>query len=157
MFLKDLEQPPLLTNRLLIFRVGTRLCGLPLEYVVETMRPMALEMFPGLPSYVMGISIIRGKAVPVLCVACLLVDEQQDPERFISIIIGERMAALAVGEVLGIRSVGVDASSELPPLLGELGSEVLAGLGKLDSELVAILQTGSLIPDSLWEKIEVAP
>jgi len=51
---------------LLLFRIGGRLCALRLESVLETMRPLPVEPMAGTPPFVLGISIVRGVAMPVV-------------------------------------------------------------------------------------------
>src|SRR5688572_15607941 len=56
----------------LICRVSTRVCALPLDAVVETMRPLVVEPVAGAPGFVSGLSIVRGEPIPVVDAARLL-------------------------------------------------------------------------------------
>src|SRR4051812_28054387 len=94
---------------LLVCRVGSRLCGLPLAQVVETMRPLPIEPLAHLPSFVDGLSLIRGRPVPVLDARRLMgVDGEPGVRtRFVTLELAEGSAVLAVDAVLGVRSVDV--------------------------------------------------
>jgi hypothetical protein len=46
----------------LLCRAGNLLCALPIEHVIEIMRPLPVEQIAGAPHYVRGLSIIRGVA-----------------------------------------------------------------------------------------------
>jgi chemotaxis protein methyltransferase CheR len=59
-------------ERLLICRVGTKVCGLPLLRVIETMRPLPVEPLGQMPLFVNGLALIRGRATPVLDARTLL-------------------------------------------------------------------------------------
>lgn len=58
----------------LICRVRTWLCALPLAHVVETLRPLPVRGLAGAPSFVLGLALLRGQAVPVVDAAQLLIE-----------------------------------------------------------------------------------
>ena len=62
---------------LLLCQVGSLVCALPLEHISETMRPLSLQPFHGMPPFVDGLSIIRGAPVPVVDLARLLGNDER--------------------------------------------------------------------------------
>lgn len=140
---------------LLICRVGTRLCGIPLEHVLETMRPLPVEPLGHLPDFVEGLSLIRGRPTPVVDTQCLLGGsvEPRNRARFVTLRLGERYAALAVDAVLGVRQLDVGQLDELPALLRERNDLVVA-LGALDRELFLVLERSRLLPDAVWSVLD---
>ena len=141
---------------LLICRVGTRLCGVPLAYVVETMRPLPVEPLAHLPSFVDGLSLIRGRPTPVLDARRLLGanDQPSALTRYVTLALGERFAALAVDAVLGIRDVDVGRLDELPPLLRDAQTELVRAIGTLDDQLLFVLERSRLVPQAVWATVE---
>ncbi len=132
-------------------RARRRLCALPLEAVVETMRPLPVNELPGAPPFVRGVSVIRGSPVPVVDVGGLLGDLQgYAPTRFVVVRLGERRAALALEEVLGLRELPPLQLSELPPLLRD-AAVVVPRIVALDAELLHVLSAARLVPDSVWQ------
>jgi purine-binding chemotaxis protein CheW len=138
-----------------VCRVGARLCALPLDQVVETMRPMAVEPVPGAPAFVIGVAIIRGAPVPVVDAGALLGGEAARG-RLITVRIGSRHVALAVDEVLGVRRLAAAALTALPPLLRDARQDGVASLGALDDGLLLVLEGARLVPDSLWAALQTA-
>ena len=135
----------------LVCRVQTRLSALPLAQVVETMRPLPTEAIAGAPDFVRGLAVIRGAPVPVVDAARLLGIEEDAPAgRFVTLAVGGRRVALALGSVLGLRSVAAASLYRLPPLLDKAGAEVVAAIGLLDAELLLVLQGARLLPDDDW-------
>jgi purine-binding chemotaxis protein CheW len=131
------------------------MCALPVGVLAETMRPLPITPLPGSPRFVLGVSIIRGEPVPVIDVATLLVDaDPTEPTRFVTVEVGERTAALAVDAVLGVRTLPPDEFDALPPLLEGANGDVIAAIGTLDAELLLVLRTGRLVPDSVWSALE---
>lgn len=140
-----------LATSFLLCRSRSRLCALPLQHVRETMRALPLDSVPNMPAFMLGVSVIRGQAVPVLDLASLTgAGATACAARYISIDLDRRQVALAVDEVIGVRSLAGAALDQVPPLLGAADAGVLAALTTLDAELLLVLQTGVLVPDALW-------
>lgn len=139
----------------LICRARTSLCGLPLEYVIETMRPLPIEELAGMPSFVRGLSVIRGIPVPVVDAGALLgTDEGAGPTRFVTLRTGQRQVALSVEAVLGVRSFPAASVEDLPPLLRDAGSELVSALGMLDAELLFVLRAARILSDEAWRTLD---
>ena len=137
----------------LIFRTGAHVCALPVSKLVETLRPVPVKPLAGVPAAVRGVAIVRGAPVPVLDLAALLGGEGSC-SRFVIVRTGEEhRIALAVDEVLGIRSIDPTLWSELPPLLRDACPGVVESIGTLDREALLVLGTGALVPDGVWESI----
>jgi purine-binding chemotaxis protein CheW len=143
--------------RWLVCRTGARLCALELPHVAETMRPLAIERVPGLPPFVLGLSVIRGSPTPVVD-AALLLGEPRTVEggRWVTIRVGVRAVALSVDAVVGIRSLGPGAVVDLPPLLCVEATEVVSALGTLDAELLVLLRSARIVPSSVWSALDSA-
>lgn len=135
-------------------RVKERMCGVPLEHVGETMRPLPVDAVAGMPTFLRGVSIIRGKPVPVIDAAALLSDGRPDgiPGRFVTINLGARQVALAVDEVRGVRRVPTMA--DLPPLLADAGRDAVEAMSVLDDDLLLILRGARLVPATVWAALD---
>jgi len=138
----------------LICRAGTLLCALRAQSVVETMRPLPIEVLPGSPDFVAGSAIIRGQPLPVIELSRLLGAEIGVAGRLVVIRAASRLAALAVTDILGFRSLTSAMVATLPPLLSGAARSAVAQLGTLDRELMAVLDTASLIPDAVFSAID---
>jgi len=139
-------------SRLLVCRVPPRLIGLPVEQVVETMRPLPVERVGGAPHFVAGLCVIRGTPVPVVDVAGLLGEQRGQPERFVTVRAGRRIVALAVSDVVGVRTVDAESLDGLPPLLRNAPAGIVASVGILDAELLLVLQDIHVVPEDIWHR-----
>lgn len=139
----------------LLCRVGLHLCALPLEHVVETMRPLPVDIVGGTPQFVSGLSIIRGVPVPVVDTGSLLGVGESRPARFVTVKAGSRLVVLTVDAVLGVRVIPVESLQDLPPLLSNAPAELIAAIGAIDSELVLVLRTACVVPESIWAVLEL--
>ena len=141
----------------LLCRVRTHLCAVPLEHVAETMRPMPVTPLAGSPPFVRGMSVIRGTAIPVVDAGSLLgLVAPASPTRFVTLKTDRDHVALAVEEVVGIRSLAAVALNDLPPLLRSANAELVSAVGMLDRALLLVLQTARIVPDSVWHSIQSA-
>jgi purine-binding chemotaxis protein CheW len=134
----------------LLFRVQSRLCALPIEHVIETMRPLPVEPLAGAPAAVKGMSLIRGVPVPVVALAALLDDGDQHPSRFITVRTGTEQIALTVDAVLGVHHIAAASMQDLPLLLRDADNSAVSAIGATDAELLLVLNAARLVPDGLW-------
>ena len=136
----------------LVFRAGALLCALPLDEVVETMRPLATRPLAGTPSFVRGICIMRGVPTPVIDVARLLGGDQAEAVRYVAVRTERGPVAFATGEVLGIRATPAGAATGHAALLTGPGasSRLVAGVGTIDAEPLLLLQSMRVVPDEVW-------
>lgn len=143
-----------LPTAFLLCRSRSRLCALPLHHVRETMRALPLDTVPNMPAFLLGVSLIRGQVVPVVDLASLTgFGGAGVAARYVTLDLGQRQVALAVDEVVGVRRLPAAALGEVPPLLDAADASdagMLASVGTLDAELLLVLQTGMLVPETLW-------
>jgi purine-binding chemotaxis protein CheW len=140
----------------LLCRVRRHLCAIPLDCVVETMRPLPIEPLTDTPAFVRGLALIRGRPVPVVDIGALLnTGDSPKPARFVTLRTGGRQVAVCVEAVAGVRELDGVSQDDLPPLLRTAGADIIAAVGILDAELLLVLQTARLVPDSVWQAIEI--
>ncbi len=133
----------------MVCRAGGRLCAVPVERVVETMRPLPIEPVRSAPPFVLGVAIIRGAAVPVVDTARLLAAPPVPPGRFVTVRAGDRVVALAVDQVIGV--VAIPSLAGLPSLIGTASADAVAHIAAHDAELLAVLEASLLVPDTWWD------
>jgi purine-binding chemotaxis protein CheW len=135
----------------LLCRVRSWLCALPVAHVEETMRPLPVEALAAAPAFVKGLSIIRGMPMPVVDAGGLLGGRDEPRSRRLVVLrLDGRRVALAVEDVLGVRAIPTASLRELPPLLRDASREAISAVGALDAELLIVLRTGHLVPESAW-------
>jgi len=139
-----------------IGRVRARHCAFFAINVAEVMRPLPIAGLANMPSFVLGVSVIRGTPTPVVDAGALLGDDRATAQttRFVVMRVGERRVALAVEAVLGVRALVAETLMTLPPLVRNAAEEVVTALGTLDAELLAVLGSSYLVPAALWEELD---
>jgi purine-binding chemotaxis protein CheW len=132
-------------SKALVVRIGTRLCMVPLAHVIETMRPLPIDVVGDMPRFVVGLSVIRGAPVPVVDLSPALGGgEASVTSRFVSLRLGDRRVALAVNSVIGVRDIDHAALQEMPPLLAA-GADLIDAIGTLDAQLLVVLRATRIL------------
>jgi purine-binding chemotaxis protein CheW len=150
-------QEGLATALFLLCRFRAQLCALPLDHVVETMRPLVIEPLAGMPPFVCGVSVVRGRPTPVVDVGTLLGAGGASAHiRFVTVNTGERHVVLAVEAVLGIREFGSTDLYELPPLLRDASVDMVSAVGGLDTEFLLVLQAARIVPEAVWQTLKTS-
>jgi purine-binding chemotaxis protein CheW len=142
-------------TRWLLCSAGLGRCALPLDHVIEIMRMLPIERVAAAPAFILGLSIIRGRPLPVVDLGMLLGETAGDPARLVAVTLGGRPVALAVDAVSGVRSIDPARLSDLPPLLRDAASEAVIAIGTLDAELLFLLQAGRLVSESVFERLDL--
>jgi purine-binding chemotaxis protein CheW len=140
----------------LVVATASRWCALSIAHVVETMRPLPIEPIAGTRAFVLGLAIVRGAPMPVVDLATLLGGTRGEIRRFVTLDLGGRRAALAVTDVVGVRTLSVAQLAEWPPLLGSADSGSVEALGMLDHALLAVLRTAGVIDAATSTSVEDA-
>ena len=138
----------------LLCRSSQQNYAIPLDRVAEIMRVLAVESVAGAPSYVRGLSIIRGAPVPVVDVGRLIGNHETQSGRLVVVKAGDRTVALQVGAVPGVRLLDAGHLSELPPLLRHVASDTVDAIGAVDEELLFALHTTQLVPETVFAAID---
>jgi purine-binding chemotaxis protein CheW len=143
----------------LLCRTGKVFGALPIENVIEIMRMLPVEPVTGAPSYVRGLSIVRGAPVPVVDLGVIVSGEPCHAARLVTVRSAARIIALAVETIVGATAFAADALSQLAPLLQNAETEAIAGVGALDAELLVFLRTSRLVTEDVLARLdaEAAP
>ena len=133
---------------------GTRACAIPLQFVLETMRPLAVAAVSGAPSFVQGLSIIRGEPLPVIDIAALLGEsEGAVVGRFVTVQTGDRRVAFALTSVTGIIELDADSLVTLPSLLHSAETALIEAIAQRDTSLLMVLRATHLVSNEVWATI----
>lgn len=118
------------------------------------MRPLPVQAITGVPPFVRGVAIVRGEPAPVVDLSRLVGGDESDPQRFVTITVGRRRLVLSVESVVGIRDIPAAARQSLPPLLRDASGDTIESLGTMDVELLVVLKSARLLPDSIWAALD---
>jgi purine-binding chemotaxis protein CheW len=134
----------------LIAQVGTLACAIPVEHVIETMRPLPVEPLGHGAAYVRGVAVIRGEPTIVIDAAVLFGQGVKASagarSRFVVVRAATKAAALLVDSVDEVRAIAQAELGALPALARTASSDVIAAIAAVDSKLVVVLEATKLMP-----------
>lgn len=116
------------------------------------MRPLPIEPLAGMPVFVRGVALVRGRPMPVIDLNALLQGGEITSAfgRFVTVKAGERRVALGVDGVIGLRRLESLSLADLPPLLRDAGTDRIEAIGTCDAELLVVLRAARIVPDQVW-------
>jgi chemotaxis signal transduction protein len=151
----------------LLCQVDASYLAVPISYVVEVTRPLPITRLPHAPSWVAGVSVLRGITTPVVDARKLLIDDaaaysdergslSAKPKdtarprsilppspRWVALHVDDRRVALAVDAVLREHTLSPEANRAVPPLLA--ASRAISALGTLEGKLLMVLEGAQLL------------
>jgi purine-binding chemotaxis protein CheW len=144
-------------KQLVIFEVGNEHFGIDISSVEGIVKLQEITRIPHAPSFMLGITNLRGSVIPVIDLHQRFGIAPQDHSKETRIVIthiyGLKIGMLvsAVSEVLTIDDKVVDPP---PPMISNVNSEYIVGVAKLDQKLVILLDLAKVLTND--EKTQIA-
>ncbi len=129
------------------FRLSTGEYGIPITRVREIINLPNITKIPQSPSYLNGITNLRGSVIPVVDLKELIhvTADKQGGTKIIVIASGRITFGLLVDGITGVLSLD-EAAIESPENLPQGHTEQVEGVAKLDGRLIVLLDIKKLIP-----------
>lgn len=131
----------------LTFRLGKEDFGMEIFHVTEIVGIQTITDVPDMPDYVKGVINLRGNVIPVMDVRLRFgLPERDYDERTCLIVVkvDEQATALVVDRVNEVSEIPAE-QIEPPPQAGELTSQYIKGMGKVDSSVKILLNMEQLL------------
>lgn len=142
------------------FRLADHEYGFRIEQIQEIVIPDRVTPLPQVPDYIEGVSNLRGTIIPIINLRRLfdLEPKPRDEEtRTIVANVGPRTIGCTVDAVSQVIRISQDQIQPAPDLVKSEGAGYLAGVAKIDSRLVILLEINELLePQKLEQVREVA-
>jgi len=143
-------------KQLVIFELGSEIFGIDIASVEGINKMLDITKVPQAPSYVEGITNLRGSILPVIDLQKrfgLEIQERNNETRIVvanvaGVKIG--MIVTAVSEVLTIDDSVIEPP---PPMVSNINSEFIVGVAKIDKRLVILLDLAKVL--SKEEQVKV--
>ena len=135
--------------QIVTFQVGAETFALDILKVHEIIRFRQLTRVPNLPSYVEGVLNLRGKVIPVVGLRQRIGLERKEPNSTTKIIVAsvkDDVLGFMVDSVSEVLRIGAD-TVEPAPRLGEGGQKYVSGVGKVNNQLLLLLDLDKLLTE----------
>lgn len=140
--------------QVLVVHARDRLCAIRLAHIAETMRPLPISTVVGAPPYVLGVSMIRGVATPVVDLGAVLGETSPAAlTRVFTVKSGSRRLAIAVERLVGVQLLKPLSLRPLPTSLQRGSDDKIEAVGSLDEQLLFLVEPLRLVPEALWASL----
>jgi purine-binding chemotaxis protein CheW len=143
-------------KQLVIFELGSENFGIDIASVEGINKMLDITKVPQAPSYVEGITNLRGSILPVIDLQKRFGLETQERNNETRIVVANvagvkiGMIVAAVSEVLTIDDSVIEPP---PPMVSNINSEFIVGVAKIDKRLVILLDLAKVL--SKEEQVKV--
>ncbi len=135
------------------FRLADQEYAFRIEQIQEIVIPDRVTRLPQVPSYVEGVSNLRGSIIPIINLRLLFELEpkaRDDETRTIVANVGPRTIGCTVDAVSQVMRVSPEQIQPAPEIAKSAESAYISGFAKLDNRLIILLEIDELLhPDKL--------
>ena len=127
--------------QLVIFRLSGENYGVDVHQVQSIIPVQAIATVPGVPPFIEGVINLRGDVVPVVDLRTrFALPEQEIRKRVVVIVeVNGLQVGLVVDKVLEVTKIPETAVDPPSPLLTNINTSYLRGIGKIDDDNILIL------------------
>ncbi len=144
-------------KQFVIFKIGDEEYGVEILQAREIVRYQKLTRVPNSPDFVLGVCNVRGQIIPIVDLRerfGLAGKPKEQERRIITVQVEEEIIGLLVDEVVEVVWLPVDNIEAPPPIAGGIEREYLKGVGKLDEQLIIILDLEKILTTNEVEEIK---
>ncbi len=128
---------------------------------VERINPMTeITKVPRAPEYLLGVVNRMGQIIPIIDLRVRLGFESREADRNTRVIdykLGDTLVGFVVDEVTGVKRISKEIIEPPPPIIAGIESEYIKGVGKLETNLIILLDLDKLLtPKELQRVREIA-
>lgn len=157
--LDELYQEPdenTLKNRFLTFIIDKEMFGIEIRYVMEIIGIQAITEVPEMPDYIKGVINLRGRIIPVMDIRLRFRKNPREYDDRTCVIVTDfngiwvGLIVDSVSEVLTINDAEI---SERPEISSGNSRGYVRNIGKIDGEVILLLDCGKLLSSDELEDV----
>lgn len=141
----------------LVFRLGNEEYGIDILKVQEIRGCDRLTRIPNAPSFISGVTNLRGVIVPIidLRVRFELPNPTHDDNTVVIVLnLNERVVGIVVDGVVDVLSMDVEQIKPTPDVESVLSGRYLLGLGVLDERMIILVNIEMLLSREEMEQVD---
>src|SRR3989304_3329062 len=129
------------------FNLGSNECTIPLLKVCEIINIPSITRMPQSPSYIEGVTNLRGNIIPIVNLKKLIkLDGDDRPDKVIVVSSGKVNFGILVDGITGVINIEESAIEPAEKILHGGNIDHFEGVAKLPDRLVGLLDTKKLLP-----------
>ena len=128
--------------QLVTFFLGEEVYGIDILAVQEIIRMQSITEIPRTADYVEGVINLRGKVIPIIDLRkrfSLTISEETKDTRIVVVEIENKVIGMIVDGVSKVLRLSASLVEPPSPIIGGVDSNYIRGVGKIDDQLVVLL------------------
>ena len=134
--------------QLVSFTVGDEAYGVNIAKVQEIIRMPEITHLPQTDDYIKGIINLRGNIIPIIDMRMrfnMSETQYSDITRVIVLSIQEKLIGIVVDSVSKVLEIAANEVEDAPDIINGLSKEYINGVGKIDDNMIIILDTDKVL------------
>jgi purine-binding chemotaxis protein CheW len=135
-------------NQIVVFELGGEHFGVSIASVESIIKMQAITKMPQAPSFVEGVTNLRGKVLPVIDLRArfgLARQETTRDSRIIVISVNNTEIGMIVDGVSEVLTIQDEAVEPAPAITATVDSTFITGIAKINQRLVILLDLGMVL------------
>jgi len=135
-------------QQLVVFELAKEFYGINIAVVESIIKMQGITQLPQTPSYVKGVTNLRGSVLPVIDLRTrfgLETHEDTRQTRVIIVTMGSVKVGMVVDGVSEVLRVSDELIEPLPPMVSSANSGFLKGIARLENRLIILLELGKVL------------
>ena len=135
-------------QQLVVFELANEFYGINIALVESIIKMQAITQLPQTPSYVRGVTNLRGSVLPVIDLRtrfALEMKEDMRQTRIIIVTMGNVKVGVVVDGVSEVLRVSEESLEPLPPMVNSVDSAFLKGIVRLEDRLIILLELSKVL------------
>lgn len=135
-------------QQLVVFELANEFYGINIALVESIIKMQAITQLPQTPSYVRGVTNLRGSVLPVIDLRtrfALEAKEDMRQTRIIIVTMGNVKVGVVVDGVSEVLRVSEESLEPLPPMVNSVDSAFLKGIVRLEDRLIILLELSKVL------------
>ena len=144
-------------QQLVVFDLANEHYGLDISAVEGIIKMQGITKMPQAPSFVEGVTNLRGTVVPVIDLRkrfSLPTIEQTKDTRIVVVYMGKTKIGMIVDGVSEVLRIPEEAIEPTPPMVSSVNTAFIRGIAKLDNRLVTLLELNKVL--STEEQVQLS-
>jgi purine-binding chemotaxis protein CheW len=135
-------------HQLVVFELANEFYGIDIAVVESIIKMQEITQLPQTPSYIKGVTNLRGTVLPVIDLRIRFgLDTQKDTKqtRVIIVTMGAVKVGLMVDGVSEVLRISDESIEPLPPMVNSINSDFLKGIVRLEDRLIILLEVEKVL------------
>lgn len=143
-------------NKYVVFRLGAEKYGIPIECVERILPTQSVTRLPKTPKMFLGVFEMRGTTVPTIDARLRFDMAECEAQNFVVVLTEHGRCALSVDNVDGIVTLEESNIEEKTDMFDSKQDEFIRGIGKVNDDLLVLLDPDGIVPKNLRSKVAAA-